>query len=102
MKRAGLKHPQACIDDVDCRAGRSFERSAQMGDGTDILISGATGSGKSWLACALAQCACRRGHSALNLRVPRLAENLRVLHSNGGLARWRAAIARTDVLLSED
>lgn len=110
MKRAGLKYPQACIEDVDSRAGRGFERSALMSlalsrwveDGTAILISGATGSGKSWLACALAQYACRRGRSALYLRVPRLAEDLRVLHGNGGFGRWLAAVARTDVLLLDD
>src|SRR6218665_3071479 len=63
MKRAGLKYPQACIEDVDSRAGRGFERSALMSlalsrwveDGTAILISGATGSGKSRLARALEQ-----------------------------------------------
>ena len=71
-------------------------------DGAAILISGATGSGKSWLACALAQYACRRGHSALYLRVPRLGEDLRVLHGNGGFGRWLAALARTDVLLLDD
>lgn len=110
MKRAGLKYPQACIEDVDSRAGRGFERNSLMSlalsrwveDGTAILISGATGSGKSWLACALAQYACRRGHSALYVRVPRLAEDLRVLHGNGGFGRWLAAVARTDVLLLDD
>ena len=78
LKRAGLKYPQACIEDVDGRAGRGFERGALMGlalsrwveDGTAILATGPTGSGKSWLACALAQYACRRGHSALYLRTP--------------------------------
>ena len=48
-------------------------------DGTAILVTGPTGSGKSWLACALAQYACRRGHWALYLRVPRLAEELRLV-----------------------
>jgi DNA replication protein DnaC len=67
-----------------------------------VLISGPTGSGKSWLACALAQHACRRGHSALYLRVPRLAEELRILHGNGGFATWLAALARTDVLILDD
>ena len=57
---------------------------------------------KSWLACALARYACRRGHSALYLRVPRLAEDLRVLHGNGGFGRWLTAVARTDVLLLDD
>ncbi len=110
LKRAGLKYPQASIEDVDGRAGRGFERSALMSlalsrwveDGAAILVTGATGSGKSWLACALAQYACRRGHTALYLRTPRLAEELRILHGNGGFARWLAAVARTDVLLLDD
>ena len=110
MKRAGLKYPQACIEDVDSKPGRGIERSSLMSlalsrwveDGTAILMTGPTGSGKSWLACALAQYACRRGHSALYLRVPRLAEELRVLHGNGGFRRWLAALARTDVLLLDD
>jgi len=110
LKKAQLKYPQANIEDVDGRAGRGFERSTLMSlalsrwveDGTAILISGATGSGKSWLACALAQYACRRGHSALYLRTPRLAEDLRILHGNGGFARWLAAVARTDLLVLDD
>jgi len=107
MKRAGLKYPQACIEDVDSKPGRGFERSSLMSlalsrrveDGTAVLVTGPTGSGKSWLACALAQYACRRGHSALYLRVPRLAEDL---HGNGGFGRWLTAVARTDVLLLDD
>lgn len=110
LKRAGLKYPQACIEDVDGRTGRGFERPALMSlalsrwveDGTAILATGPAGSGKSWLACALAQYACRRGHSALYLRAPRLAEDLRILHGNGGFARWLAAVARTDVLVLDD
>ena len=101
LKKAGLKYPQACIEDVDGRAGRGFERSTLMSlalsrwveDGQAILITGATGSGKSWLGCALAQYACRRGQSALYLRTPRLAEDLRILHGNGGFTRWLAALA---------
>ena len=55
LKKAGLKYSQACIEEVDGRAGRGFERSAMMSlalsrwveDGTPILITGPTGSGKS-------------------------------------------------------
>ena len=80
LKRAQLKYPQACIEDVDGRAGRGFERPMLMSlalsrwveNGTSVLITGPAGSGKSWLACALAQYACRRGQSALYLRAPRL------------------------------
>ena len=110
LKRARLKYPQAAIEDVDARAGRGVDRPALMSlalsswveQGQAILITGATGSGKSWLACALAHYACRRGHSALYLRTPRLAEELRILHGNGGFTRWLAALARTDVLLLDD
>jgi DNA replication protein DnaC len=110
LKRAGLKYPQACIEDVDGRAGRGFERSTLMSlalsrwveDGTAILATGPTGSGKSWLACALAQYACRRGHSALYLRVPRLVDELRLLHGNGGFSRWLAMVARTEVVILDD
>ena len=110
LKRAKLKYPQACIEDVDSRPGRGFERPALMSlalsrwveEGQAILITGATGSGKSWLGCALAQHACRRGHSALYLRTPRLAEELRILHGNGDFKRWLTALARTDVLVLDD
>ena len=56
--------------------------------GETVCFAGATGLGKTWLACALAQYACRQGHSALYLRVPRLAEELRILHGAGSFRRW--------------
>lgn len=58
--------------------------------------------GKSWLACALAQYACRRGHSALYLRVPRLAEQLRTLHGSGSFGKWLLQLAKTEVLVLDD
>ena len=73
LKQARLKFPQAAIEDLDARPGRGIDRRAVMsvalGDwvsaGHSVLITGPTGAGKSWLACALAQYACRRGYSAL-------------------------------------
>jgi DNA replication protein DnaC len=110
LKLARLKYAQACIEDVDTRAGRGLDQntftslalSRWVEQGTTVSIIGPTGSGKSWLACALAQHACQRGHSALYLRVPRLAEELRILHGNGGFTNWLAALARTDVLVLDD
>jgi hypothetical protein len=87
---------------IERAAFASLALSRWVENATTLLISGPTGSGKSWLACALAQHACRRGHSALYLRVPRLAEELRILHGNGGFATWLAALARTDVLILDD
>jgi DNA replication protein DnaC len=110
MKEARLKYPQAAIEDLDTRSGRSIDRKALMslvlGDwidsGHSVLITGPTGAGKSWLACALAQHACRRGHSALYQRVPRLSEELRIRHGNGTFGKWLIQLARTDVLLLDD
>src|SRR5665647_3058514 len=76
LKQARLKYGQATIEDIDTRPARGVDRRAVMslalGDwvesGHSVLITGATGSGKSWLACALAQYACRRGKSALYQR----------------------------------
>jgi hypothetical protein len=53
-------------------------------------------------ACTLAQCACRQGHSALYLRVPRLAEELRILHGAGSFRRWLQQLAKADVLVLDD
>ncbi|MNT14032.1 transposase [compost metagenome] len=66
------------------------------------MIGGPTGVGKTWLACALAQYACRRGHSVAYLRVPRLAEELRVLHGSGGFGKWLLQMAKTDLIVLDD
>jgi len=110
LKSARLKYPQAAIEDLDSRSSRGLERSTVMslalGDwvtsGHTVLITGPTGAGKSWLACALAQHACRRGHSALYQRVPRLGEDLRIRHGNGTFTRWLDTLKATDVLLLDD
>lgn len=110
LKEARLKYPQAAIEDLDSRAGRGLERKAVMslclGDwidsGHSVLITGPTGAGKSWLACALAQYACRKGHSAYYQRVPRLGEELRIRHGNGTFGKWLLQLAKTDVLLLDD
>lgn len=110
LKLARLKYPQAAIEDIDSRAGRGIQRSAVMSlalgewvqSGHAVLITGPTGAGKSWLACALAQHACRRGFSAHYQRVPRLGEELRIRHANGTFGKWLDQIRKTDVLLLDD
>jgi len=110
LKQARLKFGQAAIEDIDTRPSRGLDRRAVMslalGDwvesGHSVLITGATGSGKSWLACALAQYACRRGKSALYQRVPRLQEELRIRHGSGAFGKWLVQLAKIDVLLLDD
>jgi DNA replication protein DnaC len=110
LKQARLKYPQAAIEDLDTRPARGIDRrtvmSLALGDwvasGQSVLISGPTGAGKSWLACALAQYACRRGYSALYQRVPRLPEELRIRHGSGAFGKWLVQLAKTDVLVLDD
>ncbi len=110
LKQAHLKYPQAAIEDIDARPTRGVDRrtvmSLALGDwvtsGHSVLITGATGAGKSWLACALAQYACRRGHSAVYQRVPRLQEELRIRHGSGVFGKWLIQLAKTDVLVLDD
>ncbi len=110
LKNARLKYGQATIEDIDSRTGRGIDRrevmSLALGDwvvnGHSILITGPTGAGKSWLACALAQYACRRGHAAIYQRVPRLQEELRIRHGSGTFGKWLLQLAKTDVLVLDD
>ena len=100
----------AVVEDTDFRAPRGLDRPLfHKLAGCDwirrsqhLVISGPTGTGKSWLACALAQYACRRGHSAFYQRVPRLGEELRIRHGNGTFGKWLLQLAKTDVLLLDD
>lgn len=80
----------------------SLVLSDWIDSGHSVLITGPTGAGKSWLACALAQHACRAGRSAFYQRVPRLSEELRIRHGNGTFGKWLIQLAKTDVLLLDD
>lgn len=110
LQRAQLKYPSATLEDASFEGVRGIDRSALMSlalsswieRGETITFAGATGLGKTWLACALAQYACRQGHSALYLRVPRLAEELRILHGAGSFRRWLQQLAKIDVLVLDD
>jgi DNA replication protein DnaC len=109
LRTARLRAP-ACVEDIDFRRPRGLDRAqilalAQAGwvsAHQDVLISGATGCGKTYLACALAQAAIRRGHKALYWRVPRLLDELRVAHADGRAAQLLATWARIDVLVLDD
>ena len=67
-----------------------------------VCISGPTGVGKTFLACALAQAAIRHGYSALYLRAPRMFDELAIARADGRLARLMASWARLDVLVVDD
>jgi len=110
LKAARLKVSAACIEDINWRASRSLDRSliATLAGGDwlrharNLLITGATGCGKTWLACALAHQAARAGFSVLYVRAARLFDELQVAHGDGSFARRLTQLAKLDLLLIDD
>ena len=110
LKAAKLKVSAACIEDIIWRASRSLDRSlvAALAGGDwlrnaqNLLICGATGCGKTWLACALAHQAARSGFSVLYTRAARLFDELQVAHGDGSFARRLAQLAKLDLLVIDD
>ena len=110
LKAARLKVGSACIEDIDWRGSRGLDRNLVtalagcdwLRHGHNVLITGATGCGKTWLGCALAQQAARSGFTVLYTRAPRLLEELRVAHGDGSFSRRLAQLARMDLLVIDD
>ena len=71
-------------------------------DTQTVIITGATGTGKSYFGCALAHQACRKGFRAMYRRVPRLFDELRLARADGSYPRLLARIAKTDVIVLDD
>jgi DNA replication protein DnaC len=110
LREAKLRLSQACVEDIDYAPRRELDRALlrQLATGRwivehhTVVITGATGTGKTYLACALAQQACRQGYRALYRRVPRLCEELTLAHADGSYIRLLARFARVDVLVLDD
>lgn len=110
LKEAKLKLSQACIEDIDYPPRRELDKSVIRGlascrwvhEHQAILVTGATGTGKTYVACALAQQACRKGFRAVYRRAPRLFDELRIAHADGSYVRLLARLARVDVLVIDD
>jgi DNA replication protein DnaC len=98
------------MEDVDLRTRRGLDRRTFTGLGScewverhrNVLITGPTGVGKTWLACALGQKACREGFSTRYLRLPRLFGQLSIAHGDGTYPKLLASIARTRLLILDD
>ncbi len=101
---------QADLDGVECDAARGIEKAMIKQLSTcrwakakqNILITGATGTGKSFLGAALADSACRHGLRALFIRVPRLVEDLAVARVSGAYSSALGKLSRVDVLVLDD
>ena len=110
LKEAKLKLSQACVEDIDYPARRELDKAVVrqlsscrwVQEHQAVLITGATGTGKTYVACALAQQACRKGFRAVYRRASRLFDELRIAHADGSYVRVLTRLARVDVLIIDD
>lgn len=109
LKKSKLRH-NAALEDIDFRHPRGLDKSVllKLADCQwvkqhhNVVITGPAGVGKSYIACALAQKACREGYSALYLRVPRIFQELALARGDGRYSRLLVTLAKTDVLIFDD
>ena len=110
MKEAKLRMSSACVEDIEYAAKRELDKPLirqlascrWVAEHQNVIISGKTGTGKTYIACALAQQACRKGYRAIYRRAPRLYQELALARADGTYPRLLARLARTDVLIIDD
>jgi DNA replication protein DnaC len=109
LKKAKLRQ-NAAIEDIDYRHPRGLDRSLMaklsscqwIGQHLNILITGPTGCGKTYIACALAHKACREGYPAHYTRLPRLLQELHIAKGDGRYGKLLAGFAKTHLLILDD
>lgn len=109
LKSARLKQT-ACVEDIDYRHPRGLDKGVLQDLATcrwiharrNLILTGATGLGKTWIACALADRACREGFTAVYRRVPRLVQELALARADGTYLKLLAQLARTDLMVLDD
>ena len=109
LRNARLRQ-QACVEDIDYRHRRGLDKRLvrQLINGEhlqsrlNVLITGPAGVGKTWLACAIAQKACRDGHTARYTRLPRLIHELSIAKADGRYPKLLREYAKPDFLILDD
>jgi len=109
LRRAKLRE-RACFEDIDYRHARGLDKTMMMAFSSckwirghhSILIEGATGTGKTYIACALAHKACLEGYTVIYKRLPRLLDEIAVSKGDGRYGKLMKAFAKTDLIVLDD
>ena len=109
LRQAKLRQ-QACIESVDYKHPRELNKSRFLDISScdfiknkhNVIITGLTGCGKSYLACVIGNQACRLGYSVQYLRIPRFLEELNIAHADGSYGKLLLQIAKKDLLIMDD
>ena len=109
LRKAKLRQ-NAAIEDIDYRHPRGLDRSLMaklsscqwISQHLNVLITGPTGCGKTYIACALAHKACREGYTANYTRLPRLLQELHIAKGDGRYGKLLASFAKTRLLILDD
>lgn len=110
LRGARLRYSNACPEEIDFRTPRGLSKEvivALMQNGwvkgkQNVIITGPTGSGKTFIACALANSACRSGHSAHYIRLPRLLQELHIARGDGSYGKLLTRLAKYAILVIDD
>lgn len=110
LKAAKLRHSAASLEDVDYRPSRQLDQALVMSLADcawiqrrqNLILTGATGTGKSWLACAFGRQACRTGHAVYYTTATLLFENLVLAQADGSLPKLRRQLVKTSLLIIDD
>lgn len=110
LRGARLRYSTACLEEIDFRTPRGLSRdvilSLMQNDWVpgkqNVIVTGPTGSGKTFIACAIANSACRSGHSAFYIRLPRLLQELHIARADGSYGKLLLRLAKYAVLVIDD
>jgi DNA replication protein DnaC len=110
LRAARLRHAGAAVEDIDYRSPRKLDKALMqqlaacrwLADHRNLLITGPCGIGKTWLASALGQKACRNDYTVVYARVPRLFADLELAHGDGRFPRLFRSLTKCDLLILDD